>query len=1014
MEITEDWIRGLTGWKPFKEGKSMADQGLVSGFKKGGEVFQGTIREGRLNLRPTVKVMGPSDVRVQCGCPDFRATGGICAHAVAVLLSSLRDNSAPSPDAKARPAVSAPKVIPRAWEIRLSPKFASELAAGSLSLRLNAATGEPGEHDILLSAWLSSRNASADARSHPMRLTGPELVEFLDLAAGHPRIQIEGTNRPFRIDPEPGAPLSLLDSQLVGSQVRLNLAPLPTGLVLAGWGDSPALAGSDRLARLPASSRNPAWRTAVADLVGRGTLALPGDRFLADYDAWADLFEPPHPGWLGALRLAGALPDFVLELEGSLDALEATLKVRYPGLSPVALPSPDEAIAGLPRIAPDGHLLARNPAAEEQARRRLQLCGFSAEANPARFKMRGREEVLSFIADDLESLKTTWNVRPGDRFTAALGRVHVVKPEVKEVADHGASLVFELAFQTGGGKRIPSAEIRRILRGGKRSVKLSNGTDLVVSRTAGDLVNPLVEELGIGRPDEQIQLSGASALLFRNLREILSNQFDSRDSDAEFEKLSEDLSVGGLQAQLRPYQREGAAWVSDRLKRLGGVLLADEMGLGKTLQTIASINHFKQSDPLDSGVTLVVAPTSLLGNWEAEIKRFAPGLRVLVLHGSGRDKLRSQADQVDIIVTSYGTLVRDLAFHLGREYRLVVADEASLLRNPDADASKALFKLNARGRIALTGTPIENRMQDLWSIFRFIAPSYLGSRSDFKERYEAPAAGGGPVPQGLLQRLRLRTSPFVLRRTKDQVAKDLPDKVEIDEWLAMSEGQAELYSGLAKAGLQEMERIRDKQGEGASRMHLLTLLLRLRQVCVDPGLLDLKEDRPPTSAKIDRLLQLLSERAEIGQKTLVFSQFSQNLRRIDQRLLGGSSKVFRIDGSTRNRQDLVDSFQATEGPAVFLISLKAGGYGLNLTAADAVIHMDPWWNPAVEAQATDRAHRIGQTRPVTVYRLLTRDTVEERVRRLQEHKRAVINAATGDSEDIPQNWTAQDIEGLLR
>jgi SNF2 family DNA or RNA helicase len=376
--------------------------------------------------------------------------------------------------------------------------------------------------------------------------------------------------------------------------------------------------------------------------------------------------------------------------------------------------------------------------------------------------------------------------------------------------------------------------------------------------------------------------------------------------------------------------------------------------------------------------------------------------------------LRSQVDQVDVIVTSYGTLVRDLAFHLQREYRLIAADEASLLRNPDAEISKSLCKLRAGARLALTGTPVENRMQDLWSIFRFVAPGYLGNRADFKERYEAPAASGDVVPAGLLERLRLRVSPFVLRRTKDQVAKDLPDKIEIDEWLDLADDQASLYASLARVGLAEIERIREKQGEGAGQMHLLTLLLRLRQVCVDPGLLDLDEEKVPGAAKIERLLELLSERSEIGGKTLVFSQFARNLRRIENKISSGFGRIFCIDGTTRNRQQLVDSFQSESGPAVFLISLKAGGYGLNLTAADAVVHLDPWWNPAVEAQATDRAHRIGQTRPVTVYRLLTRGTVEERVRRMQERKRAVIDAATGDSESVPRNWTGKELEELLK
>lgn len=1029
IDITEDWIRGLTGWKPFKEGKTIADNGLVTGLKKSaaGDVLQANIREGRLNLRPTVKIAGPSDVRVQCSCPDFRATGGVCAHAVAVLLSSLKSlsagpASATKSPASSQPGGSAPALTPQAWEIHLSPRLGTEWPEGKLSLRFSAVPGTPSPQDLVLSAWLAGRKVPAGAKSHTMRLSGPELGEFLDLAAGHPRLAIEGRSGKgspaFRLEEDPGPPLRLADSRLEGDRLVLDLAPGPglsAGQTLVVWGETPALLSRDSAARLPAKSGNPLWMRQVAELLDKGRIGLPVERFLADFDAWMDLFEPPQPGWLGSLRLAGAQPDFWVELDGSLDAVEALLRVRYPGLAATPIPPAGEPISGLPRLAPDGHLQARNPVAEESARRRLLALGFSAGANPARFQMRGREEILGFIADGLPLLQNSWTVKTSERFTTAAGRVHVVSPELREVANHGSSLVFELSFQTGGGKAIPSSEIRRILRGGKRSVKLSNGMDLVVRRSAEELVNPLVEELGIGRPDEQFQLQGASAILFNNLREILSSSLKKNElGDSEILDFAR-ISNAGLNASLRPYQEHGASWLSDRLQRLGGALLADEMGLGKTLQTIASINQLKQSDPLVATASMVVAPTSLLGNWIAEIKRFAPALKVLLFHGQNRDKLRQEAEQSDVIVTSYGTLVRDLAFHLGREYRLVVADEASLLRNPDADISKALCKLNARGRIALTGTPVENRMQDLWSIFRFIAPGYLGNRADFKERYEAPVGSGAQAPPGLLERLRLRTSPFVLRRTKDQVAKDLPDKVEIDEWLALSNSQAELYASLSRAGLQELERIRDKQGEGAGRMHLLTLLLRLRQVCVDPGLLDLKEEQKSNAVKIDRLLELLSERSENGQKTLVFSQFAQNLRRIEKRIPESSQRVFRIDGSTRNRQELVDFFQSHEGPAVFLISLKAGGYGLNLTAADAVIHLDPWWNPAVEAQATDRAHRIGQTRPVTVYRLLTRDTVEERVRRLQEQKRAVINAATGDAtEDVPQNWTADDIEGLLR
>lgn len=1015
MEITEDWVRGLTGWKPFKDGKTMAGQGLVADFKQSGEVFQGILREGKLNLRPTVKVAGPTDVRVQCGCPDHRTTGGVCAHAVAVLLTSLKSTAPVStaPD-RSSPARSIPSTPLQAWDIRFSPRLEAEWSTGKLAVRLLPSKAAITAQDTSLSNWLSSRKLLSGSRSLALRLAGSDAAEFLDLVAGHLRIEIDGHPGAFRLDSEPGSPLRLKDTRLEGSQVVLELAPDETRRKVVPWGESPAVVTPASVYRLPGRSSQPGWLDLVIELAKNGRLKLSIQSFLGNFDAWLDLLEPPHPGWLGTLRLAGAEPDFELELDGSLDCLEAMLKVRYTNQSARPIPEPGETLPGLPCLAADGHLLARNPTSEEQARRHLLRLGFEPSSGASRFRIRGRDEILALIADGLPELRQRWVIREGERFTAVASRVHVIRPDIQETTKQGSSLMFELSFQTTGGKRIPGAELRRILRGGKRSVKLAGGAELVVSRSCEELVNPLIEELGIGRPDEAIQLSGASAILFHNLREKLHKTLIEEHLEDRYDPGSPGISSENLNGVMRPYQATGAAWLVDRLNQLGGVLLADEMGLGKTIQTIASINHFKLMDPHLKGTCLIVAPTSLLGNWMSELARFAPGLSRLLFHGANRDKLRGATEEHDVIVTSYGTVVRDLAFHLQREYRLVVADEASLLRNPDADTSRALCKLRAQGRIALTGTPVENRMQDLWSIFRFIAPGYLGSRADFKERYESPATSGDRVPPGLLERLRLRVSPFVLRRTKEQVAKDLPDKVEIDEWLTLQDDQASLYSSLARAGLIEIERIRDQQGEGAGRMHLLTLLLRLRQVCVDPGLLDLKEGVVPNAVKIERLLELLSEREQNGGKTLVFSQFAKNLRRIENRISEGFGRVFCIDGSTRKRQELVDAFQSEPGPAVFLISLKAGGYGLNLTAADAVVHLDPWWNPAVESQATDRAHRIGQTRPVNVYRLLTRDTVEERVRRMQERKRAVIDAATDNSDSIPQNWTAKDLEDLLR
>ncbi|MEK6230311.1 MAG: DEAD/DEAH box helicase, partial [Luteolibacter sp.] len=365
-----------------------------------------------------------------------------------------------------------------------------------------------------------------------------------------------------------------------------------------------------------------------------------------------------------------------------------------------------------------------------------------------------------------------------------------------------------------------------------------------------------------------------------------------------------------------------------------------------------------------------------------------------------------------------GTLSRDLAWHLKQEYSIAVIDEASLIRNPDTDHSKAVAKLNAANRIALTGTPVENSARDLWSIFRFVQPGWLGTRSHFKERYETAISSPESAPRAATL-LRLKTSPFVLRRTKSEVAPELPSKILIDEFCALSKDQLATYRDLLAAGRRRIDEIRDSGQDAAARMQTLTTLLRLRQTCCDLALLGSDKLRelpvPRRSAKLERLLEITDQSIASGSKILVFSQFQKQLVEIETSLNSIGINSLRLDGKTRNRQQLVDRFQSDSGPPVFLISLKAGGYGLNLTAADIVIHFDPWWNPAAEAQATDRAHRIGQTKPVTVFRLLTRGTVEEKVVHLQSTKRQLADSLDESSTSTGNApaFSSAELERLL-
>jgi superfamily II DNA or RNA helicase len=453
----------------------------------------------------------------------------------------------------------------------------------------------------------------------------------------------------------------------------------------------------------------------------------------------------------------------------------------------------------------------------------------------------------------------------------------------------------------------------------------------------------------------------------------------------------------GLQAQLRGYQQLGVAWLQQR-QRLGlGGVLADDMGLGKTLQVLAHLMLERAAGRIECPA-LVVAPTSVLGNWLAEARRFCPELRVLLLHGPDRQQHWAAVDRCELVITSYSVLANDLEQWRSRELSAVFLDEAQAIRNPRTRIHRAVRELRASARFCLTGTPLQNHLGDLWALFDFLLPGCLDSEAQFRRRYRRPIEDDGDTlrAQGLFERI----APFLLRRTKSEVAADLPGKTEVTLRLPLQGAQRELYELLRQRSVAQLHAAGQT---GPERLNVLNALLQLRQVCCDPRLVDAERYRETGSAKREYLLSMLRELVEEGRVILVFSQFRRMLELIARDLAEAGIEHSMLTGRTRDRQAVIDRFQQGSG-RVFLISLKAGGTGLNLTRADTVIHYDPWWNDAAESQATDRAYRIGQTQPVFVYRLLAEDTVEERVHALQAHKRgqleAVYTAAEQEGERL--------------
>jgi len=457
----------------------------------------------------------------------------------------------------------------------------------------------------------------------------------------------------------------------------------------------------------------------------------------------------------------------------------------------------------------------------------------------------------------------------------------------------------------------------------------------------------------------------------------------------DFEGIQTVQPPQGLQAELRDYQQQGLNWLQFlRYYHLNGIL-ADDMGLGKTVQTLAHLLLEKEQERMDKPC-LVIAPTSLMGNWRREASVFAPELKVLVLQGSDRRQYFEQIEDYDIVLSTYPLLVRDDEVLLSHAYHMLVLDEAQVVKNPKSKAAKIIRQFNAAHKVCLTGTPMENHLGELWALFDFLMPGFLGDLKQFNSLFRKPIENHGDG--ALQQRLVNRVKPFMLRRSKSEVASELPEKTEITRMVSLGKLQAALYESIRVSMEDKVRKTIATKGLARSHITILDALLKLRQVCCDPRILSLKQaQKVQESAKLDMLMEMLPKMLEEGRRILIFSQFTKMLTLIENEIKTQHISYTKLTGQTRKRDAVIDTFK--QGKAdVFLISLKAGGVGLNLTEADTVIHYDPWWNPAAENQATDRTHRIGQDKSVFVYKLVVENSVEEKIIAMQVKKKALADA----------------------
>lgn len=756
-----------------------------------------------------------------------------------------------------------------------------------------------------------------------------------------------------------------------------------------------------RLVRSPAIAE-PITRIGDVIMTGLPKVALEVGADLPDLDQIAQVMDLE--------------PSFRMHAQGELVHAAVALYVSY-GEQEMLVPS---GALGPPVLIqpPD----SRNPrircyrcdiAAQQEAVGKLLELGLHPDESGELFVADG-DQAIRFWSDGIATLPETWSLYVPDDLVDTQIRANTVVPHGR-ISSGMDWLSVKLSFESEG-VTVPREEIARCLAMGQKFVKLEDGSYAKIDAEQIKAVLEREVELMTAGRGGKLPLSQAGRV--QELEQLLKSVgkcTSTQGARSLFEKLANIDEIGAakkprnLKAKLRPYQEQGLSWLKFIHDIGAGGVLADDMGLGKTLQAIALFLLVKAEAKRLSA--LVVAPTSVVHNWAREIQRFGPSLSVTVWHGADRKEQIDELSKADVIITSYALLRRDVDILRGLDLTYCVLDEAQQIKNPMSATAQAAKRIPAERRLALTGTPIENRLSEIWSIFDFVSPNLLGPLDKFEETFSRPIDQGDSKAAA---RLRAIIHPFILRRTKLEVARDLPEKIEDDRICELMGEQKTLYAQVAREVRAQVMGEVERVGMARSHIHILAGLTRLRQAACDPRLLGLpREFSDEDSGKLQAVRDLMEECVSGGHKVLLFSQFVSMLQLIRIALDRDGIRYEYLDGSTKDRAERVEHFQTDPTVSVFLISLKAGGTGLNLTAADTVIHFDPWWNPAVEDQATDRAHRIGQTRVVTTYRLVAEGTIEEKILQLKAKKRELVSAVLSEDAGGAKKLTRADLDDLF-
>ncbi|MEO0510651.1 MAG: DEAD/DEAH box helicase [Verrucomicrobiota bacterium] len=982
-----DFLKELAGGVVFKAGERLFESHAVVSAKWESPVLVGVVEdagvvyEPRLNLRSTVFAEN------RCTCPDGRKRK-VCAHAVAAALyfeaskhEKLNQELAQAqhldeleteeetPDAVAVPKLKSIKLSKDGMRLRvlvfLPPNLEQAAERGAIVVKLDVAAGR----EILPLNKLSPTKAytTSEAQEKAMLLVeswcGGKLAALLQLTKGRLRkllAALEGEPVVYWVK-KPNEPISWEGKILSGVHEFLELE--------AGdeeeEDDAPVVVEQAKpMIRSSLSLREP---------------SKPNPRRIAESKG-KKLFQTKRGDFPTATAVSDSMEGFSTNrvvVDGS------------PNFLAIRLPAHDDTIQPLREV--------------------LKKAGFMLEPSNRKWWVRDRHKTLNFLAEYWKSLKEQWQADFTENFETKFKDVELSSLNVRAKEEAGKfSLEVTLSEQSD------EMELRRAIASGRSYVGSDDGPITLLDKSSVDRLHEIERAVSgqVDRPFTPTFSKRLGTAELVDVEDLLEEVCEGWQPPQAWQSRSRALKqVGALEpAPIRPafdsilrtYQRIGVAWLWHLYRNDLGGILADEMGLGKTLQALALIECIRSTNT--SEPALVVCPASLVENWMREAGRFTPGLKLVKHHGPKRPKEPVVLEDADIVITSYGTLRQDADLMTTIDWCVVIGDEAQHIKNRRSQNAKTLTRLHSAGRFLLTGTPVENSLDDLLSLFAFLMPGYL-EKAPPKLTQEDRAWHSN--------RQTSRAAAYILRRTKKEVAPELPDKIEKTFFCELGSKQQKFYQDTLEKTRQEIFNLEmSGANEGRLKFAAFTELLRLRQACVDPRILD-ETFAAQESAKLAAFDEVLDECLDNGSRILVFSSFVTALKLLAEHLKLNGHRFCYLDGSTRNRLALVDQFNGDPEIPVFLISLKAGGTGLNLTGADTVLHYDPWWNPAAEAQATDRAHRIGQEKVVTSIKLIATNTVEEKVLELQAKKAELLSELFEESAAANAKVSIEDIKSLL-